>query len=245
MGNGRAQEYPELVVASLDMTSALETRLAEVEQRVSSLLRDVEFLEEFRQLFQEARERDAGPSFGVVARPPSAPRPAWVRPTQSAAGPIPKEEIPSPANPVDALEARLAKLEALDFEGLSKVKDLECAVAQERLETSTQLVQLTTMLNSQQEEMAKQLESMESTLWPKLAAETEKATAAEVSKVAEIAAKINTRQTSMESQFEEFGRTLLGLLSDVQVHTAQTEFRLGLLERAPEASGEPPEPASE
>ncbi|CAK9058177.1 unnamed protein product, partial [Durusdinium trenchii] len=63
VGSCRPHEYPELVVAALDVASVLEERLADAEQRLSQLLRSVEFLEELRELFQSR-----SPKFAI--RPP-------------------------------------------------------------------------------------------------------------------------------------------------------------------------------
>ncbi|CAE7307964.1 unnamed protein product [Symbiodinium natans] len=260
VSSGGQREHFELTTA-MDLTSALELRLYEAEQRICALLRDVEYVEEFRQLFHEARERQAEGC--LVVRPPSAPRPATTR-TRPWTVPVAREEAASSMVRVEAVEARVAKLEALDLDGLKEVstmkaaaealdvrvasleaaaadfdghKEMERVLARESLATSTHLAELAL----QQDDMELQLESIRFTAplctqkrrWPKQATQAEEkafAQASEVSEIAEQAQSLTRRQDAMESQFEEFGRALLGLLSDFQVHAALAEQHWGFQE---------------
>lgn len=196
----------------MDLTSALEIRLHEAERRITVLLRNVKFVEEFRHLCRKERECEWETMGSIVVQPPSTPRPASTRPGCAA---VAREAAP-PAAQVEALEARVAKLEALDFEGRKEVS----AVKNTAEALDFRVATLEAM------DISLKAPETEKLLDPgSLANVTQLAEQAlqEVSKVSELSTRLTERQAAMESQSEEFGRGLLGLLSDFQVHSAQAE----------------------
>ncbi|CAE7360468.1 unnamed protein product [Symbiodinium sp. CCMP2592] len=327
-------------VTAMDLTSALEIRLHEAERRITVLLRNVKFVEEFRHLCRKERhERECEwETIGsVVVQPPSTPRPASTRPGCAA---VAREAAPAAAQ-VEALEARVAKLETLDFEGRKEVSavkntaealdfrvatleamdislkanDVEMMLFQGSLATLRQLQQMplqqalgsvrvqapttarpastrpgcaavareaapaAAQVEALEARVAKletldfegrkevsavkntaealdfrvaTLEAMDISLKApeteeklldpgSLATLTQLAEQAlqEVSKVSELSARLGSlqrrlteRQAAMESQSEEFGRALLSLLSDFQVHSAQAEKNWASFEEA-------------
>jgi len=216
LASGHPHEYPELVVAALDLASALEERLAEAEFRLSELTQNVEFLEEFRELF---RARDLSCAPGVL-RPPATPKPATARPASHFVS----QEAFSQST---ALEARLSWLEA-ELEKTLKGQ-LEYTTAAQLEDFSKQL--------SVQEANLREIERKVGSVrtWP---AESEKPQA---QLDMQTQPDIERRQADMEMQFDEFGRALRMLVGDVQVLSAQTEWRLGALEAGPQAFGGGPQ----
>eukprot|EP00434_Breviolum_minutum_P039753 symbB.v1.2.035317.t1/scaffold4726.1/size35721/2 len=224
---GRPQEYPELMVAAYDLASILEERLSEAEHRLSEVLQNVEFLEEFRELFRSHRNaKDGGGGhFGtrwnMQPQAPAVPRPPSARPC--------RQEVQN-----DALEARLSKIEA-DLQQSLKVQQFEDYFAEERASMDAQFADFQRSLRSYEDQM--QRFTLDPSFTKKCGAMLEvvgQVPPRPTSRDPEVPQQrsLEQRQDALEVQFGEFGRTLLGLLSDVQVLSAQSEWRLGALEKA-------------
>eukprot|EP00439_Symbiodinium_sp_Y106_P008090 s7532_g1.t1 len=179
-------------VTAMDLTSALEIRLHEAERRITVLLRNVKFVEEFRHLCRKERECEWETMGSIVVQPPSTPRPASTRPGCAA---VAREAAP-PAAQVEALEARVAKLEALDFEGRKEVS----AVKNTAEALDFRVATLEAM------DISLKAPETEKLLDPgSLANVTQLAEQAlqEVSKVSELSTRLTERQAAMESQSED------------------------------------------
>jgi len=221
---GRPQEYPELMVAAHDLASILEERLSEAEHRLSEVLQNVEFLEEFRELFRSRNAKDGG-HFGrwnMQPQAPAVPRPPSARPC--------RQEVQN-----DMLEARLSKIEA-DLQQSLKVQQFEDYFAEERATMDAQFADFQRSLRSYEDQMQRWQHLDPSFTkkcgMPEVVEVSERPTSRPDPEVPQVPRSLQKRQDALEVQFGEFGRTLLGLLSDVQVLSAQSEWRLGALEKA-------------
>eukprot|EP00931_Biecheleriopsis_adriatica_P104387 TRINITY_DN7906_c0_g1_i1.p1 TRINITY_DN7906_c0_g1~~TRINITY_DN7906_c0_g1_i1.p1 ORF type:complete len:418 (-),score=141.68 TRINITY_DN7906_c0_g1_i1:79-1332(-) len=130
-GTRRPQEYTDLTGFTANLTAwavDLEERLEAAESRISQLLEDAEFIEEFKEVLKYSCQLNAGAARPVS--PPSGPRPQSARPAgrvrRLPAAPAAWQETnqteqPTPAHAQDCsavemppaeLEERVAKLEA-------------------------------------------------------------------------------------------------------------------------------------
>ncbi|OLP99928.1 hypothetical protein AK812_SmicGene17483 [Symbiodinium microadriaticum] len=173
-----------------------------------------------RQLQQMPLQQEALGS--VLVQAPSTARPASSRPGCAA---VAREAAPAAAQ-VEALEARMAKLEALDFEGRKEVSAVKNAA--EALDFRVATLEAMDISSLKAPESEKLLDPGSLATSMQLAEQALQ----QVSKVSEVSAHLTERQAAMESQSEEFGRALLGLLSDFQVHTAQAEENWAAFEEA-------------
>ncbi|CAK9080817.1 Uncharacterized protein SCF082_LOCUS38504, partial [Durusdinium trenchii] len=209
VGSCRPHEYPELVVAALDVASVLEERLADAEQRLSQLLRSVEFLEELRELFQSR-----SPKFAI--RPPPFQKPPTTRP-QGA----PQASSPAPSS-LSTVEARLAKLDA-ELQQTLKVPQIEEYLEAERAATTAQLEDFAKVLHEHEVSMAKVVMNPSTSLQKREEESRPPFFEEPLPKLLE--------GRHIKAQLDDFNQSIVGLRSDLQVLAAQTEWRLGALEK--------------